>query len=75
MTELVRKHEYSKKLYSVVKESRTYLRESNIKEQRELNHNLPQEKLQKKPRKKKTNKQTKAKTKQKNETESKVLKV
>ena len=58
MTELVRKHEYSKKLYSVVKESRTYLRESNIKEQRELNHDLPQEKLQKKPRQKKqTNKQ------------------
>ena len=57
--ELVRKHENSKKLYSIVKESRKYLRELNIEEQRELNHDLPQEELQKKQNK------TKAKTKRK----------
>ena len=38
--ELVRKYENSKKLYSIAKESRKYMRELNIKEQEELNQDL-----------------------------------
>ena len=38
--ELVRKHENSKRLHSIAKESRKYMREFNIKEQEELNHDL-----------------------------------
>ena len=40
MMELVSKHEGSKKLYSIAKESRKYMRELNIKEQEELNQDL-----------------------------------
>ena len=40
MMELVRKYENSKKLYSIAKESRKYMRELNIKEQEELNQDL-----------------------------------
>ena len=47
MMELVRKHENSKKLYSIAKESRTYMRELNIEEQEELNHNLSPKKTAK----------------------------
>ena len=39
MMELVRKHENSKKLYSIAKESRKYMRELNIEEQ-ELNQHM-----------------------------------
>ena len=38
--ELARKHESSKKLYSISKESRKYMRELNIEEQEQLNHDL-----------------------------------
>ena len=38
--ELVRKHEKNRKLYSVAKESRKYMRELNIEEQEEVNHEL-----------------------------------
>ena len=38
--ELVRKHENSKKLYLIAKESRKYMGELNIEEQEELNHDL-----------------------------------
>ena len=44
--ELVRKHENSKKLYSIAKESRKYMRELNIEEQ-ELNHDLAPTKAEK----------------------------
>ena len=47
LMELVRKHENSKKLYSIAKESRKYMRELNIEEQEELNQDWPQQKLQK----------------------------
>ena len=40
MIELVRKYENSKKPYSIAKESRKYMRESNIEEQEELNQDL-----------------------------------
>ena len=40
MMELVSKHEGNKKLYSIAKESRKYMRELNIKEQEELNQDL-----------------------------------
>ena len=40
MMELVRKHEKSKKLYSIAKESRKYMRELNIEEQEERNQDL-----------------------------------
>ena len=40
MMELVRKHESSKKLYSITKESLNYMRELNIEETEELNHDL-----------------------------------
>ena len=40
MMELVKKHENSKTLYSIVKKSRKYMRELNIEEQEELNHDL-----------------------------------
>ena len=40
MMELARKHESSKKLYSISKESRKYMRELNIEEQEQLNHDL-----------------------------------
>ena len=45
--ELVRKHENSKKLYSSAKESRKYMRELNIEEQEELNHDLAPTKAEK----------------------------
>ena len=38
--ELVKKHENNRKLYSVAKESRKYMRKLNIEEQEELNHEL-----------------------------------
>ena len=38
--ELVRKHDNSKKLDSIAKESRKYIKEFNIEEQEELNHEL-----------------------------------
>ena len=57
MMELLKKHGNSKNFYSIVKETPKYLRELNIEEQQELNHNLT-------PRK--------AAKKKKNETESKV---
>ena len=38
--ELVRKHESSKKIYLIVKESRKYMRELNTEEQEQLNHDL-----------------------------------
>ena len=40
MMELVKKHENSKKLYSIAKESRKYMRELNIEEQEEQNQDL-----------------------------------
>ena len=40
MMELIRKHENSKNLYSIAKESRKYMRELNIEEDEELNHDL-----------------------------------
>ena len=40
MMELVRKHENSKKLYSIAKESSKCMRELNIEEQEELNQDL-----------------------------------
>ena len=40
MMELVRKYENSKNLSSIVKESRKYMRQLNIEEQEELNHEL-----------------------------------
>ena len=40
MMKLVRKHKNSKKLYSIAKESRKYMRELNIEEQEELNQDL-----------------------------------
>ena len=40
MMELVRKHENSKKLYSIAKESRKHMRELNTEEQEELNQDL-----------------------------------
>ena len=40
MIELLRKHENSKKLYSIAKESRKCMKELNIDEQEELNHKL-----------------------------------
>ena len=40
MMELVRKHESSKKIYLIVKESRKYMRELNTEEQEQLNHDL-----------------------------------
>ena len=48
MIQLVRKHENSKKLYSIAKESRNYMTELNTKEQEELNHDLAPTNLQKK---------------------------
>ena len=45
--ELVRKHENSKKLYSITKESRKYMRELNIEEQEELNQDLAPTKAEK----------------------------
>ena len=38
--ELVRKHQNSKKIYSIAKEIRKYTRELNIEVQEELNHDL-----------------------------------
>ena len=38
--ELVRKHDNSKKLDSIAKESRKYIKEFDIEEQEELNHEL-----------------------------------
>ena len=40
MVVLVRKHENSKKLYWIAKDSQKYMRELNIEEQEELNHKL-----------------------------------
>ena len=40
MMELVKKHENSKKLYSIAKESRKYMRELNFEEQEEQNQDL-----------------------------------
>ena len=40
MMELVGKHKNSKRLYSIAKESRKYMRELNIEEQEELNQDL-----------------------------------
>ena len=40
MMDLVKKHENSKKLYSIAKESRKYMRELNIEEQEEQNQDL-----------------------------------
>ena len=40
MMELVGKHEDNKKLYSIAKESRKYMRELNIEEPEELNQDL-----------------------------------
>ena len=56
MMELLRKHGNSKNFYSMAKETPKYLRELNIEEQQELNHDLTPRKAAKK----------------KNETESKV---
>ena len=52
MMELVRKHENSKKLYSIAKESRKYMRELDIDKQEELNHDLVQTKATKEMRQK-----------------------
>ena len=60
MMELLRKHGNSKNFYSIAKETPKYLRELNIEEQQELNHDLTPRKAAKKKKKKK------------NETESKV---
>ena len=51
--ELVRKHENSKRLRSIAKESRKYMRELNIKEQEELNHDLAPTKAAKEIKRKK----------------------
>ena len=40
MMELAIKHKNSRKLYSFVKESQKYMRELNIEEQEQLNHEL-----------------------------------
>ena len=40
MMELAIKHKNSRKLYSFAKESQKYMRELNIEEQEQLNHEL-----------------------------------
>ena len=52
---LVRKHESSKKLCSIAKESRRYMRELNIEKQEELNHKLAPTKAAKNKKRKKEN--------------------
>ena len=46
--ELLRKHGNSKNFYSMAKETPKYLRELNIEEQQELNHDLTPRKAAKK---------------------------
>ena len=55
MMELLRKHGNSKNFYSIAKETPKYLRELNIEEQQELNHDLTPRKAAKKKKKKKLN--------------------